>query len=263
MAKIPRLFYRAVTQILFYIGLPAFYISFVLLYEPVWMIEFFTIGSLLTPVNIVIVAAIQLAVIALSRNLMFILRKHLNLNWLNYFFWCLAEVIVTGLFMGLFMSLISNKQYLYFSAVGSSLATLLLIWCYPYAVFSLVLALAGHRTQIEEEKLIRFHDSTQRLKCVIAADSILYVEADENYVVIRYLDGETIREYQLRNSMKAIEPLMLRYGMVRCQRSYYINPKHVRVLRRDKEGMIQAELDVKTRSIPVSPRYYEELSRLL
>ena len=118
--------------------------------------------------------------------------------------------------------------------------------------------------EAKEEDLIRFADTTGRLKLVIAHDVLLYIEAQENYVRVHYLEGEQLKEYSLRQSMRGIEELMERHGIVRCQRSYFINPRHVKVLRRDKEGFIQAELDVPhIKPVPVSPKYYEEVSRLL
>ena len=72
------------------------------------------------------------------------------------------------------------------------------------------------------------------------------------------------KEYSLRQSMRGIEGLMQKHGIIRCQRSYFVNPRHVTVLRRDKEGMIQAELDTTPgRQVPVSPKYYEQLSKML
>jgi DNA-binding LytR/AlgR family response regulator len=78
------------------------------------------------------------------------------------------------------------------------------------------------------------------------------------------MEGERTREYSLRQSMRNIETLMEKHGIVRCQRSYFVNPRHVTVLRRDKEGIIQAELDINgSHSVPVSPKYYEQLNKLL
>ena len=123
------------------------------------------------------------------------------------------------------------------------------------------------RTQVvmpQEDDLIRFCDSTQRLKLVIAAETILYIQADENYVNIHYIEGGNRKEYALRNSMRSIEELLQKHGIVRCQRSFFVNPKHVKVLRRDKEGVIVAELDfADTNPIPVSPKYYQELNQRL
>jgi DNA-binding LytR/AlgR family response regulator len=137
----------------------------------------------------------------------------------------------------------------------------------PFAYIILALIFAVIRPDEEdakEEDLIRFTDNTGRLKLVIAHDVLLYIEAKENYVTILYLDGDKLKEYSLRQSMRGIEELMEKHGIIRCQRSYFVNPRHVTVLRKDKEGFIQAELDTpKSRPVPVSPKYYEQLSKML
>ena len=64
--------------------------------------------------------------------------------------------------------------------------------------------------------------------------------------------------------MKAIDELCQDNGLLRCPRSYYINPSHVKVLRKDKEGVVYAELDEKdVMHIPVTKKYYDRLSDLL
>ena len=99
---------------------------------------------------------------------------------------------------------------------------------------------------------------------MISSDVLVYVEAQENYVHIHYMEGDIQKEYSLRQSMRGIEELMEKHGIVRCQRSYFVNPKHVTVLRRDKEGIIQAELDRHgMKAVPVSPKYYDQLSKML
>ena len=115
-----------------------------------------------------------------------------------------------------------------------------------------------------DDSLMRFVDNTQRVKLMIASSAVLYIKAEENYVHIRYMEGDRLKEYALRASMKSLEELMHKHGLIRCQRSYYINPQHIKVLRRDKEGLISAELDVANQKpIPVSPNYYDSLSKWL
>jgi DNA-binding LytR/AlgR family response regulator len=115
-----------------------------------------------------------------------------------------------------------------------------------------------------DDSLMRFVDNTQRVKLMIASSAVQYIKAEENYVHICYLEGERLKEYPLRASMKSLEELMHKHGLIRCQRSYYINPQHIKVLRRDKEGMITAELtNPHLKPIPVSPRYYDELAKWL
>ena len=64
--------------------------------------------------------------------------------------------------------------------------------------------------------------------------------------------------------MKAIEEVCIENGLVRCHRSYLINPLHVKVLRKDQEGVVYAELDApEVQHIPVTKRYYASVSSLL
>ena len=64
--------------------------------------------------------------------------------------------------------------------------------------------------------------------------------------------------------MKAIDEICQENGLVRCHRSYYINPSFVKVLRKDKEGVIFAEMDSRGMvRIPVSKTYYDRLAELL
>ena len=81
---------------------------------------------------------------------------------------------------------------------------------------------------------------------------------------IHYLENDRAKEFMLRNSMRSLETIAARHGLVRCHRSYYVNPRHIKVLRRAKEGQIQAEfLQEGLSPIPVSRQYYDSLSELL
>jgi DNA-binding LytR/AlgR family response regulator len=64
--------------------------------------------------------------------------------------------------------------------------------------------------------------------------------------------------------MRAVDDLCLSNGLVRCHRSFYVNPSHVSVLRKDKEGFVSAELDMDdVRDIPVSKKFYNNLAEML
>jgi DNA-binding LytR/AlgR family response regulator len=64
--------------------------------------------------------------------------------------------------------------------------------------------------------------------------------------------------------MKSVDELCLSIGLVRCHRSFYVNPAHVRVLRKEKEGVVVAELDMHdVRDIPVSKKFYDNLAEML
>ena len=263
MTKIPASILSVSAMLLHIFMIPVFYLCFILFYASEWIMAFYDAG-LGVVFNTLMTMCILIGVLSLSRIPMTACRNRLALSWWEYIAWSLAEFVVFSCFAALYMALV-HKHYGYFPALAQCLQLSAAVLIYPYIVLPLLFALIRpDEEEAAEDDLVRFTDTTGRLKLVIAHDVILYVEAQENYVSIHYLEGEKLKEYSLRQSMRGIEPLMDKHGIVRCQRSYFVNPRHVKILRRDKEGMIQADLDIlNTRPVPVSPKYYEELSRML
>lgn len=116
----------------------------------------------------------------------------------------------------------------------------------------------------EDGNRIRFYDDKHTLKFVIASSAILYIEAQENYVRIYYMDADQVKSYQLRATMKKLEESLNSNGLIRCHRSYFVNPRHIHALRKDKDNYIFAEIDDLTHTtIPISKKYYEGVSERL
>ena len=267
MNTLPALFRKLRSQLLYILGMPAFFLCFVLIYQPSHVTRWLEMGEDMLSFNATIIMCILLGVMIISRVLMMVLSHHqLRLNWLRFVYWEIAELITMSLFMALYLTLMYKGAYPYFHIVGQSLYALLIVCIYPYVIFNIALAFAAEKEEQAgfDDSLMRFVDNTQRVKLMIASSAVLYIKAEENYVHIRYMEGDRLKEYPLRASMKSLEELMHKHGLIRCQRSYYINPQHIKVLRRDKEGMITAELNTpQAPPIPVSPRYYEELAKWL
>jgi DNA-binding LytR/AlgR family response regulator len=148
-----------------------------------------------------------------------------------------------------------------------SFEALLFTLVIPYVILALAMRihdLVTLRTEPEHSSRMRFYDTNRNLKFVATADTILYIGAEENYINIYYLDNDRVKCYVLRSSMRAVDELCLTNGLIRCHRSFYVNPSHVRVLRKEKEGVVVAELDVDdVREIPVSKKFYDNLAVML
>lgn len=264
MSKFPSVMTALRGNLSFVVTLPLFWLFFVLLYEPDMWIRLLDMEHVLVHSNAAILTSILLGVMLISRTGLLVVHRGLKMNWSKMILWEICEVVLMALFMSLYITLMFHGKYMYFHITGKCLFGLLFTLVYPYVVLNLAFAYMG---QMEEnatydDSLMRFVDNTQKLKLMIASSAVLYVEADENYVHVRYLEGERLKDYPLRASMKSLEELMHKHGLLRCQRSYYINPQHIKVLRRDKEGLISAELDVPNqKSIPVSPKYYETVAK--
>ena len=263
MNKFPSIMTALRGNLSFVVALPLFWLSFVLLYQPQMWVKLLDMETASLNFNATIIMCILLGVVLISRGILLAVHNTLRMNWSRIIQWELCEVLAISMFAALYVTLMYHGEYPYFHVVGKCLYALLLTMIYPYVVLNLAFAYVGEKEkEVYDDSLMRFVDNTQKLKLMIASSAVLYVEADENYVHVRYMEGERVKDYPLRTSMKSLEELMQKHGLLRCQRSYYINPNHIKVLRRDKEGVISAELDVPNqKSIPVSPKYYEAVAK--
>ena len=72
---------------------------------------------------------------------------------------------------------------------------------------------------------------------------VLYIQSEENYLKICYLENGELKFCILRSSMKRVEDLCSGHGLVRCHRSYFINKHRVKALQKEKD-YTYAVLDV-------------------
>lgn len=265
MSHIARIFRRFVPQLMHMIILPVFFFAFMLIYRPFNVMDFF--GHEWFGVHVTIISSIILVSIAMTRLLYYYLP--LNLTYVLYSVWCLAEIIFVSFFAALYLWLVLHRPAPYFDTLTLSFQYISLTLVLPYALLALSLRIYDYsagtsRYGDDNSARIRFYDEKHNLKIVLNAQSVLYIEADFNYVNIYYLENGKVRSYMLRNSMKAIDEVCQEHGLLRCQRSFYVNPKHIKVLRKDKEGIIYAELDADdVRHIPVTKKYYDRLAEML
>ena len=265
MIQVPRVYRRFIPQLLHMIVLPIFFFIFMLIYHPFDSVAF--LGEDWFGVHLTIVSCITLLLIVAMRLLYYFLP--LNLTYTLYTAWCLAEITIVSFFAALYLWLVLDTPLAYFDVLAVSFQYISLILVIPYVI--LAQAMTTHEygvratsSSVNAPQRMRFYDEKHNLKIVLDAENVLYVEADVNYVNIYYRENDKIRSYSLRNSMKAIDELCHDHGLVRCQRSFYVNPRHITVLRKEKDGIVYAELDAKdVRHIPVTKKYYDKLAEML
>ncbi len=264
MSQISTVFRRFVPQLLHMILLPAFFFAFMLIYHPFNSVEF--LGGEWFGVHLTISACIILLCMIIMRLLYYYLP--LRLNYSLYISWCFSEVIFSSFLVALYIYLVRLKPMPYFETFAISFQYLSTSLIFPYVMLALSMRLHELINKAEQtssgNNRMRFYDERHNLKLVLTEESVLYITAEENYVDIYYTENGKQRNYVLRSSMKALDELCQDHGMVRCHRSFYVNPKHVTVLRKEKEGIVYAELDSNdAMRIPVTKRYYDRLSEML
>lgn len=257
-------------HLLYVLLLPAFHICFCFLYNPFSMQDFYDVGGKNFAFHYLMVTCIIIGVLVITRVVLWALYRYVNFLWWHYGVWCIGEVVVMSFFTALYTALFYGREMPYFLALSHCLKFNSLILVYPY-VFMILVRLIILKSQevysarsAGEEGLMKFYDEHKRLKLTIDPSVLLFIGAESNYVKIHYLENDRHKEFLLRNSMKSLEEPASRYGLVRCHRSFYVNPRHIRVLSRGKDGVILAELvHDGIKPLPVSKQYYDKLSELL
>lgn len=265
MNVFPSVFRKPGTQAAYVLVVPVFFLLFAAGYKPFGMAEYLSMGRNLLFFNITIMMCIILGCLTITRTLLLLLKDQVCRTWLPYAAYCLAEMLFISFFLALFVHLMAHRVTPYFVVLSTCAKYSFLILPYPYIILSLIFEIMWLRggTQEPETQLIRFSDARKQIKLVVDRNAVLYIGAEENYVRIHYLDGENVKDYQLRASMRSMEPVAEEFGLVRCQRSYYINPSHIKALRKEKNDQINAELDAGGIVIPVSRKVYPDLSELI
>lgn len=253
-------------QLLHIVVLPIFFFTFLLLYRPV---EVHTLlGTSYFGVHITLLSCIILLCTIITRLLYYFIP--MKMNYALYVFWCLAEMTFMAFFIALYMWLALKSKSLYYQNLTIAFQIVSMTLIYPYVILALSMRIQDYfekslfASEPSGNKRIRFYDHKHNLKLVLQPKDLLFISSDENYVNINYMDNEKVKTFVLRSSMKALEEICVENGLVRCHRSYFINPQHVKVLRKEHEGVVYAEIDApNTGHVPVSKRYYENLVSLL
>lgn len=268
MTRVPKNIFRLNGYLLHMLAVPFLTLGFFLLFKPA--IGFDT-ESLYKPsytFHITMMSCILFGVLAISRSLLFGFNSKISLDWKQYISIIGAEVLGTTAFCALYLWLMTNGAQAFFDFFGLTLIYVTVIAVIFDAIIDLYFVKADKEERLRDSQYapsgkIRFFDDKNSLKLIVAVESLMHIKADENYLKICYLDNGKITYYTLRSSMKRIEELCEKNGIVRCHRSYYVNKIRIKVLQKDKDNIYAILDEPASDRIPVSKNYYDHLSALL
>lgn len=250
------------------VGLPLFVFGLLLLFCP-FAFKDYDIAFSKYSFHITMTFCIILVVMLISRLIMPAINRRNPMTRTQYFLCCLFEILFSSGFTGLYLWLFAHKSQAYFVFFGYVMVYLAVAMIIPYIILFLYNQviekeeLLDDASRIVQGEKIRFLDERGNVKLIVSQASILYIQSDENYLRIYYMDEGKINTYLLRSSMKRIEDMCAKNGLIRCHRSYFVNKDRVKVLQKDKE-FTYAILDVENAAhIPVSKNYYDQIATLL
>lgn len=273
--KIPKQVYTFKSIVIFVFVLALYVMLFAVLYAPTFGFspEEVSMWAENASFCIPIICAIVAGVTAISRLLLWLLSRNSRLNEMEYLYWQVGEIIVMGLFLSLFLSLYFHMSY--FALLTRTLLMEIAVLIYPYAIYWLYLERCERDNRINEaqqtimrlrkgnevneDEMMRFIDDKGTVRLIVAADKVYTIEAAGNYVNILYDNGTKLLRFSLRNTLKGVEELCETNNIVRCHRSYFVNLRKVKVLRKDGDGVFAEMAAEGVDDMPVSKNYASEV----
>ena len=255
-----------------------FSLIFLLVCIPISHNAWFELGGGEAFIFTVVFYLIALAIIVLSKVLLYVQRNADNFPVIRYYLWNAAEILIIALLYFFFtvegdkIGIISLDNTGLWRLCLSSVVYTALSLGVPYALMAQYFMIEEKDNTIRlmnydevvsdvpltpsEERRITLFDNSGVLKFSISPENLYFIESDDNYIQVWYTDvsGE-LKKYMLRCRLKTVEDSFADSDLIRCHRKYIINIRKVRVLSSEKEGY-EVELDSDaTPRIPVSKTY--------
>lgn len=226
---------------------------------------------------------IGISVLALSRLFMYLfVKQQKGLSWIEYAVWIIIEIFIISLIFTICAVFIRDDlhwqlQWDSFERIYKVLKVAILctscIVLLPYAVFWLYLSNEDKKQKIKQmekktqqtkeentndnTQVIPFYDEKGEIRFTVKLEHIVYINSDDNYVFIKYMNNGKLSDFMLRNSLKRLSEQLKDTPIKRCHRSYMVNLNHVVSLRKHSGDMF-LEFDVPdVQEIPVSKTFSE------
>lgn len=262
--------FGSLSSILHVVAVPVFALLFVLVYNPLIIVQHLEMGSGGCALYLLPIVLILMLTLAVSRLCLYLLRNViLPASWV-YVIWCIVELLVASILTAVFILVAKGSERSFFDVARITIGCVYSICVYPYIfIYSALCSYADHcdskqKAEADNSSLIRFYDEYHKLKFIISASSIIYIKSEDNYVQIFHKENRSVRHQMLRSSMSSLSEPLSQKGIVRCHRSYFVNPAYIAMLRKEPAGNLVATLtEDGCEPIPVSRKWQASLTELL
>lgn len=248
----------------------SFALVFINIYKPFSSSSWYNVSEFMFFVYSSLIILTGVMVVVISRVIMYLYSRQNSISYYKYGLWVFLEILFMSLFYTIY-TISVNRDRDTMEVFESSIINTTLVLLLPYASFWLYLGWresteklkmfqSSDKLNIEKGGNISFKDERGVLRFSVAKDDVIYIESSDNYVTIHYSNKGKVKNYLLRNRLKNLEKELLEYNIIRCHRTYLVNLDRVKVLRKEREGII-AEFELPdARDISVSKSYQKNIS---
>lgn len=252
---------------------------FVAVYHPVSMMR---TSQVFAPLGYQFYTAVLtltgLAILIISRIVLIRVNRGQEISLVDGAIWIVAEMFVISIATAtLAFCINTHPEVSWGTILGRAFIDVLSVMILPYLISGLIFMVRQRNSEVEtlREQLkdaqrptneisigeaLNFYDKGGKLAFATKSSNVLYIEASDNYTNIHYISDDKEECFILHNSMKNVEEAYAPMGMMRCHRGFLVNLANVKLLRKDKDGLV-LELNNGTRAIPVSKSYAEAVVR--
>ena len=252
-----------------------FSVLFMAIYTPFSNTAWFDVSNRLDLGMTVSFYIVAVAIMLVSKMLMNSMQNRIRFTYEKYMLWVVAEIVVISLFYTYFTVVyIKPEGYIFADILIKALGCIMLIVAIPYSILTLY---AAYRDKTEELEMLQYkmslnqepsvsypslvnlYDYNGTLKLTINADSLYYMESQDNYVKIYYENQDRLHSYMLRCRTKTIEESLSGTSMVRCHRSYMVNVMKINHIKKAAKNRYIVLSNEQIKPIPASKSYFATL----
>ncbi|MBQ7786788.1 MAG: LytTR family transcriptional regulator [Alistipes sp.] len=285
MTPIPSFIYKRSNQITMIIFVPIFALFFIALYSP---FDFDRIDSdahflswlnvsreLLVQLITIFLILIGMAVAAISRWLMELYTRKRQISYVHYIAWIACEILVMTLMFTIVALFTDTNKGIITLFKNSLIKTFLMLLipytlCYIYFIWQeRVAQLRMLRERIAEDETalqaayVQIFDEKGEMRLSVRREHLLLIESADNYICVWYTNNNAPKKVLVRNTLKQVAEQLASTHIQRCHRSYLVNLDHVKVLRREKEGIFVELGIVGVPDVPISKTYSDSIQKWL
>ena len=295
--KVPPYIYSSRSQMIIIAFTAIFALLFINIYTPFNSYTWAPMNETRYFVSSTIVVGGGLILVILSRIIMNLCSRRRGIYYWLYILWIICEIGLMAIGFTI-VAVALRMQNDFMQALGTSFKNTALIYCIPYIISIIYLSWRENLRRLQEMErvnaaatpipsteegsgdsaeqedmkqeqteqvvynqptMLHFYDERGELRLSVGSESLIYIEAADNYTCIHYLNKGAVRKTMIRSSLKRIGEQLNNSNVRRCHRSYMVNLDQVKIIRRGKEGAhLEMGIDG-VPDIPISKTYSNDI----
>ncbi len=253
---------NTILQVLFTSLFAYFFIN---IYRPFGSREWYNVGWWEFSLYSGLLVIAGMLVVLISRVLMFVIKKHKPVTVRYYIIMVAGEIFFMALMYAFLEKFVMDDArhfgYIFYLTLQNTALILLIPYLISLLFFSWQEKTVSLNYLLKQfrniTQFISFRDENGVMRISMKPDDLLYLEASDNYVSIKYLRDGQLKSVLVRNTLKNYEQEFENSILLRCHRSFMVNIKKVSMVRKEGHKMNLILESPENEIIPVSRGYQD------